>query len=117
MTVVKSARSTPAGLQATSAAAGRVRTLGLILAGLLPVVGLVAFFFYPVGALIGRGFAGPDGMAAFGQVLARSRFQRIIGFTVAQAAASAALCVLLGVPAPTCCTGAGSAAECWSGPR
>ncbi len=80
--------------------AARARTVGLILAGLLPVLALVAFFFYPVGSLIGRGLTGPQGLDLSGvaDVVARPRFRRILWFTVWQAAVSAGLSVALGIP-------------------
>ncbi len=80
--------------------AARGRRLGLVVAGLIPAVAFGAFFFYPVISLIGRGFTGPQGIdvGAFADVFARSRFQRILVFTVGQAAASAGLAIAFGVP-------------------
>ncbi len=81
-------------------AGARARRVGLILAGLLPVLAFAVFFFHPVLALIGRGFAGPSGLdlSGFAEVLSRPRFRRILWFTVWQAAASAGLAVLFGLP-------------------
>ncbi len=79
---------------------GRWRLAGLWAAALIPLLAFSAFFFYPVGALIGRGLVGPQGLdlSGFGDVLARPRFSRIALFTLGQAAASAGLAVLLGIP-------------------
>ena len=67
---------------------------------MVPVAALGVFFFYPVGALVARGLVGPDGLdlGALADVAARPRFARILWFTLWQAAVSAGLAVLLGVP-------------------
>ncbi len=80
--------------------AARGRRAGLVLAGLLPLLAFAVFFFYPVLSLVGRGFwgtSGPD-LSGFAEVLGRPRFRRILWFTVWQAAASAGLAVVLGLP-------------------
>ncbi|MTD12916.1 ABC transporter permease subunit [Nakamurella sp. YIM 132087] len=77
---------------------GRLRTAGLLALAAVPVLVLLVLFFYPVAVIVGQGFAGPDGVGALGDVLARSRIRRIVLFTVWQAAASAGLCLLLGLP-------------------
>lgn len=79
---------------------GPLRRGGSVLLVVLPLLIFGLFFLYPVGALVGRGFstAGRLDLSGFGDVLGRARFRRIIGFTLWQAAASAGLCLLLGVP-------------------
>jgi thiamine transport system permease protein len=76
------------------------RRSGLLLTALIPAAALAIFFCYPVISIIGRGLVGSAGLdlGAFGGVLSRSRFVSIIVFTVGQAAASAALALLIGVP-------------------
>jgi thiamine transport system permease protein len=83
------------------AAGPAARTAGLLLLALIPVAALGIFFCYPVAAIVGRGLVGSAGLdlGIFGDVLSRSRFTKIILFTVGQAAASAGLALLLGVPA------------------
>ncbi|MET3806744.1 thiamine transport system permease protein [Nakamurella sp. UYEF19] len=79
---------------------GPLHRCGSVLVVAAPLVIFGLFFLYPVGALIGRGLieAGRLDLSGFGDVLGRARFRRIIGFTLWQAAASAGLCLLLGVP-------------------
>ena len=80
---------------------GRIaRRAGLIAVAALPAAALVVFFCYPVASIIGLGLHGPTGwdVSAFGRVLSRARFLRVVGFTVGQAAASAALALALGIP-------------------
>lgn len=86
--------------QQTDRTAANWRTAGLLLAGAVPLVAFAAFFFYPVLSLIGRGLIGSGGMdlSGFAEVVSRPRFSRILWFTLWQAAASAALSVLVGVP-------------------
>ena len=81
-------------LRATARVAGWV-----LLAG-LPVTMFAVFFFYPVGSLIGRGLipGGTVDLQGVIDVLGKPRVQRIALFTVWQAAASAALAVVLGLP-------------------
>lgn len=76
------------------------RRIGLIALAAVPAGALILFFGYPVASIIGLGLHGPAGwdVAAFGSVLGRARFLRIIGFTVWQAAASATLALILGLP-------------------
>jgi len=76
------------------------RRIGLVALAAFPLAALAIFFAYPVATLLGRGLAGAHGpdLAAFGDVLARPRMQRLLLFTVWQAAASAGICLLLGVP-------------------
>ncbi|WP_353648457.1 iron ABC transporter permease [Nakamurella sp. A5-74] len=79
---------------------GSRRATGLMVLAALPVAALGLFFLYPVGTLLGRGLL-EDGswqLGAFGEVLGRSRIRQILWFTVWQAAASAGLCLLLGIP-------------------
>src|SRR5699024_7632431 len=65
-----------------------------------PAVLVLVFFCYPVGSIVGLGLHGATGwnVDAFVHVLSRSRFTGIIAFTVEQAAASAALSLLFGIP-------------------
>lgn len=72
------------------------RTGGLWGIGALPVAVLLVLFCYPVAVMIGLGFDG-DGPSV-GEVLARPRITRVLWFTVWQAAASAALCLVVGLP-------------------
>ncbi len=76
------------------------RRLGLLVLAFVPAAALLVFFCYPVAAIIGRGLVGTAGwdFGAFGDVLSRSRFASIFAFTVWQAAASAGLALLLGIP-------------------
>jgi len=76
------------------------RRIGLVALAAFPLAALAIFFGYPVATLIGRGLAGAHGpdLAAFADALARPRMQRLLLFTVWQAAASASICLLLGVP-------------------
>ncbi len=79
---------------------GWLRAAGLLLIAGVPVTMFALFFFYPVGTLLGRGLF-PDGVLDLGgaaEALGKPRVQRIALFTVWQAAASAGLAVLLGVP-------------------
>lgn len=76
------------------------RRIGLVALAAFPLAALAIFFGYPVATLLGRGLAGAHGpdLAAFADALARPRMQRLLLFTVWQAAASASICLLLGVP-------------------
>ncbi len=74
--------------------------LAWTLAGAIPLAFLAVFFALPVAGLVGRGFF-PDGaftLAGFAQVFAEDRTWRVIGTTLAQAAAGTVVSVLLGVP-------------------
>ena len=78
----------------------RLRGAGLLLIAGIPVTMFALFFFYPVGTLLGRGLA-PGGvldLTGAAQARVKPRVQSIAVFTVCQAAASAALAVLLGLP-------------------
>jgi thiamine transport system permease protein len=80
---------------------GRIaRAAGFALLAAIPLVMFALFFFYPVGSLIGRGLTAAGTADAGGviDVLGKPRVQRIAVFTLWQAAASAALAVLLGIP-------------------
>lgn len=76
------------------------RRVGLVALGAIPLAALAIFFGYPVATLLGRGLAGAHGpdLAAFSDVLARPWMRRLLLFTVWQAAASAGICLLLGLP-------------------
>ncbi|BDZ42406.1 ABC transporter permease [Paraoerskovia sediminicola] len=70
------------------------------LAAAVPLAFLAVFFAWPVAALVGRGFwlDGALDLGGFAEVFAETRTWRIIGITLAQAAAGTVLSVLLGVP-------------------
>lgn len=89
----------PAALRAEPGAAA-LRRIGLLVLAAVPSALLLVFFLYPVGSILALGLTGPHGMGldAFAQVAARARFLRIAFFTVWQAAASAAISVILGIP-------------------
>jgi thiamine transport system permease protein len=94
-----SLRSAPAELRGDRVAA-LARRVGLLALAAVPLTLLVVFFLYPVGSILALGLGGPHGIDvdAFARVAARGRFLRIAFFTVWQAAASAAISVILGVP-------------------
>ncbi len=67
----------------------------------VPVAFLAVFFAWPVAALLARGFvdeAGRPTLAGVQAVLSAPRTWRIVGQTLAQAAAGTVVAVLLGVP-------------------
>ncbi|WP_084615018.1 ABC transporter permease [Nakamurella lactea] len=76
------------------------RRVGLVLLAAVPLVALGLFFCYPVVALIGRGLWSDSGLdlGAFADVFGRSRMRSLVVFTIWQAAVSAGLCLLLGIP-------------------
>ncbi len=66
----------------------------------VPLAALAAFFLYPVGGMIARGFW-PDGAfdpGAVLQVLGRGRVHRVLWFTLWSAAVATLAAVVLGVP-------------------
>ncbi len=66
----------------------------------VPLAALVAFFLYPVGGMMARGFW-PEGSFAPGQVvevLGRPRVHRVLWFTLWSAASATAIAVVVGVP-------------------
>ena len=73
---------------------------GWVGAALIPVAFLAVFFGYPVVALVGRGFVSDAGatLAPMLAVLGAPRTWRIVGQTLAQAAAGTVGSVLLGLP-------------------
>jgi len=76
------------------------RRLAWTLAALVPLAFLGVFFAWPVATLIARGFF-PDGafsLDAFQTVFATPRTWRVIGTTLAQAAAGTLVAVAVGVP-------------------
>ena len=78
---------------------GRIaRAAGFALLAAIPLVMFALFFFYPARSLIGQGLTATGTVDAGGvvDVLGKPRIQRIAVFTLWQAAASAALAVLLG---------------------
>lgn len=77
-----------------------LRRVGLVLLAAIPTAALLVFFCYPVLTLLGRGLFvdGRLDLSAFGDVFARPRMRSLVAFTIWQAAASAALCLLLGIP-------------------
>ena len=76
------------------------RAAGWVLIAGIPIAMFALFFFYPVAVLLGRGLlpAGTFDPAAAAEVLAKPRVQRLAIFTVWQAAVSAGLAVVLGIP-------------------
>lgn len=94
-------RGTPAlSVRPYDRIAAIARGFGLAVLIAIPVTLLGAFFLYPVASIIGLGLHDQTGwnLEAFARVASRSRFWGIGLFTVWQAAASAALSVILGVP-------------------
>lgn len=81
-------------------AAALARRIGFVVLAAIPAIALVVFFVYPVGSIVGLGLYGPTGpgLDAFARVASRGRFASIASFTVWQAALSAGISVLLGVP-------------------
>ncbi len=96
----------PAGDQARPAISGEpamrtaTRRLGGWLLAAGPALVFTLFFCYPVAVLLHRGLTGTGGfgVGAVWDVVTRPRIRRILFFTVWQALASAALCLLLGLP-------------------
>jgi thiamine transport system permease protein len=91
-----------AGLRAGRALPG---ALGWTLVAGLPLLFLGVFFAWPVVALVVQGFFADDGaggrlldLTGFAEVLSQERTWRVIGQTLAQAAAGTVLSVLLGLP-------------------
>ncbi|MGS0688451.1 ABC transporter permease [Nakamurella sp. GG22] len=76
------------------------RAAGWVLIAGIPIAMFALFFFYPVAVLLGRGLlpAGVFDPAGAAEVLGKPRVQRLAIFTVWQAAASAGLAVVLGIP-------------------
>ena len=75
--------------------------LGWGLAVALPLVFLGVFFAWPVAALVGRGFLADGGgveLTGLRDVLGSPRTWRLVGTTLAQAAAGSVASVLLGLP-------------------
>ncbi len=75
--------------------------LGWGLAVALPLVFLGVFFAWPVAALVGRGFIADGGgvdLTGLRDVLGGPRTWRLVGTTLAQAAAGSVASVLLGLP-------------------
>ncbi len=74
--------------------------LGTVALAAFPLAALVAFFLYPVGGMLARGFW-PDGSFAPGQVLSvlgRPRVHRVLWFTVWSAGAATLVAVVAGLP-------------------
>ena len=92
----------------TALASATVRRRGLggspwvwAAAAVIPLGFLVVFFAWPVAALVARGFLDENGafsLAGVQSVLSSPRTWRIVGQTLAQAAAGTTAAVLLGVP-------------------
>ena len=77
------------------------RRLGLVVLALVPFLVLVVLFCYPVATLISKGLI-TDGrldLVSAWETVRRPRLAKVVAFTVEQAAASAALCLILGLPA------------------
>ncbi len=74
--------------------------LGTLALAAVPLAALVAFFLYPVGGMLARGFW-PAGSFAPGEVLAvlgRPRVHRVLWFTLWSAASATAVSLVLGLP-------------------
>lgn len=77
-----------------------LRAAGIAALAAVPLAVLVAFFLYPVGGMVARGFW-PDGVFDPGgvlEVLGRDRVRRVLWFTVWTAGLATVLAVVLGVP-------------------
>lgn len=74
--------------------------LGWILATLVALGFLGAFFAWPAATLILRGFHSDSGwtLAGFSEVFSSARTWRAVGFTLASASVSTVLCLALGIP-------------------
>jgi len=74
--------------------------LAWVLATAVPLAFLLAFFAWPVAAMLGRGFVvdGRPDLSGVADVFSRARTWRIVGLTLAQAAWGTAISVALGVP-------------------
>lgn len=74
--------------------------LGWVFAALIPAAFALVFFAWPAAALVARGFH--DGstwtLDGFRRVFSSARIWGAIGFTLGTAAASTAVCLLLGLP-------------------
>ena len=76
------------------------RRIGTAALAAIPLAALVAFFLYPVGGMLARGFW-PEGSFAPGtvlEVLGRPRVHRVLWFTLWSAATATLLAVVAGVP-------------------
>lgn len=74
--------------------------LGTVALAAVPLAALVAFFLYPVGGMLARGFW-PDGSFEPGEVLevlGRPRVHRVLWFTLWSAASATAVAVAAGLP-------------------
>lgn len=69
-------------------------------AAAVPLAFLAVFFLLPVAGMVAKGFWSEGGLdlSGVGEVLAHPRTGRIVGFTVAMAAAATFVCVVVGVP-------------------
>ncbi len=78
-----------------------VTTLALAAAAAVPLAFLAVFFALPVAGMLQRGFW-PEGggldLGGFGDVLGRTRTQRVVGFTFGMAALATVVTIALGVP-------------------
>jgi thiamine transport system permease protein len=74
--------------------------LGTAAVAAVPLLVLIAFFLYPVGGMVARGFwpGGSFHPGGVWDVLERSRVHRVLWFTVWTAGLATALAVVLGVP-------------------
>lgn len=95
----------PLEFRNSDAAAAAARRVGLVVMGLIPAAVLAVFFIYPVVSIVSRGLVGPSGFdwQAFADVLGRARMRSILWFTIWQAAASAGLALLVGIPVAHLC--------------
>lgn len=77
-----------------------VRTTAWGAAVVIPLAFLLAFFAYPVGAIVARGFVadGALDLSGFAEVLSAERTWRVVGRTLGQAALGTGIAVLLAIP-------------------
>ncbi|HEX7594431.1 MAG TPA: iron ABC transporter permease [Anaerolineae bacterium] len=65
---------------------------------ILPILFLAAFYFYPLVAILQTSFAG-TGASGFAELLGDNYYLRVLGFTIAQAALSTLLTLVVALPA------------------
>jgi thiamine transport system permease protein len=90
--------ASPGGGGTADRAAAAGRRIGLAALAAVPATALALFFVYPVGSIIGIGLGGPRGLAIFADVAGRGHLVAVAWFTIWQAAVSAGISVILGMP-------------------